>query len=94
MQRFQGRLNINSLLVHANTSADRILGPQHQNSCLRALIVGAFHRDYRRVHLEKLPQQLIRSIVEGIEQGTQRHLQLVPQRRSWLNALLPISMSQ
>ena len=38
LKRFQGRLNINSLFIHANTSAARTLGPQHQNTCLRALI--------------------------------------------------------
>ena len=82
LQRFQGRININSLLAHANTNAERLLGQQHQNTCLRALIIGACHRDCRRTHFDNPHPQLMRSIVEGIEPGVQRYIQHGPQRRS------------
>ena len=82
LNRYQGRLNISSLLTYANTSAERMLGSQHQDTCLRALIVGVCHRDCRRRHLENPPLQLVRNIVEGIQPGIQRYLQEGPQRRN------------
>ena len=82
LQRHQGRMNISSLLTYADTTAERVLGQNFQNACLRALIVGACHRDCRRQHLENPPPQLIRNIVEGMQPGIQRCVRDGPQRRS------------
>ena len=72
------RIHLASLLRHANTNYDQLLGDRFANHCIKAVLTGQCHQNCTRVHENPPPEDLINRILQHINPGIAQHVQRGP----------------